>query len=862
MHRRAQFLDGLKQLALAAGLLTLVATSCTAPPQTGTGEGSEGSVALSSAPTTPLPTPTLAAGVTVAPPLRELARVGTPTATAPPTVTPSPTATLAPSELLALGQQQLEHEDFSAAAGIFESSLSQPGSLTREQQSEALWGLGQAYLRHERYAEAEETLQRYQALTMAAATATPEVAERQQGPDLSATTAQSLPGVVPGATIFFFQGQAQEGQQKCDEAIASYRAYLEANPDMAAYVQPLIAHCALQMGNPDLAVSAYETAIQAGAHRLTEIENRQQLADYYLEVERYEDAVAQYDAIRDLAETENTRGEMTYLAGSALIRAGQEQAGYERYLFGVNNYPRAYESYLGLVELIDASVEVPLYQRGLVDYYAGAYQPAVAAFEEYLATNPADYTAEAHLYLAWSYEALGNSEAVLAQFDRFAAAGAGENAARALAEKAAYYDRAGMSDAALATYIELRTSYPASAQAAEATWQAALLQDARGAPDEALSLYWALVEQYPAHEQVPRALFRAGLREWQAGEMARATEIWQRLAAAYPAADYGAAAIIWLLRTAPDEARTTYEMTATAMTGVSYYPLRAQEVVRGESPFTPLAELQLDADEERETREAEDWLRAQLGLEEDASLSYLTPVVRDDARLVRGQKLWQLDMFEAARRELEAVRAAYADDPLTTYQLALHFRELGLYRSAILAAERLLALTETSVFDAPRLIARLSYPIHYQEIVLPLAERYGYDPLLQFALIRQESLFESFVVSFAGAQGLSQVMPGTGEDIARQLGWHDYENEDLYRPYVGLEFGAYYLSQQLKAFDGNVYAALSAYNGGPGNAARWYSAAGDDPDLYLETVDFRETRAYIQRIYTGYAVYQHLYGRR
>jgi soluble lytic murein transglycosylase len=846
-------------ILMALSLLLIATAACTAPPDAGRLGDDPSPGALSSVPATPVPTPTLAAGVTVPAPLRQLAHAGTPTATLTPTITPSPTPTLAPGELIVQGQQHLYHENYSAAVQSFEASLSQPGSLTREQQSEALWGLGLAYLRLERYAAADETLQRYQALAGAAATATPEPTGRPQSPAAAVAGDETVaPG--PGAVAAFFRAQAQEGQGRCGEARENYRLYLQANPDMAAYVQPLIARCALEEGDTAEAVAAFEAALQAEAHRLTEIENREVLADHYLNAGQYMDAVAQYDAIHDLAVTENTRGQMTYRAGSALIQAGQAAAGYERYLAGVNNYPRAYESYLGLVELVDAGYDVSLYQRGLVDYYARAYAPGVAAFENYLAANPVDYLPDAHLYLAWCYEAIGNHEAALAQFDRFAATGDGANAAQALAEKAAFYSRAGMNDAALQAYLELRQAHPATEQAADATWQAALLQDARGERAEALALYWALVQEYPHHEQVPRALFRAGLREWQEGQTGDATAIWKQLAGAYPAADHGAAALIWLLRTLPEVERAPYVITATQLSGVSYYPLRAQEAARGDEPFTPLPSLALGADEAAEQAEAAAWLRERLGLEADADVSSLGLALRDDARLQRGQKLWQLGLYEAARRELEAVREAYSGDVLATYQLALYFRELGLYRSSILAAERLMAITGTDVFAAPRLIGRLSYPVYYQELVLPLSERYDYDPLLQFALIRQESLFESFVASFAGAQGLSQVMPGTGADIARQLSWPDYENADLYRPYVGLEFGAYYLAQQLRAFDGSVYAALSAYNGGPGNAARWIAAAGADPDLYLETVDFRETRTYIQRIYTGYNVYQHLYG--
>ena len=46
---------------------------------------------------------------------------------------------------------------------------------------------------------------------------------------------------------------------------------------------------------------------------------------------------------------------------------------------------------------------------------------------------------------------------------------------------------------------------------------------------------------------------------------------------------------------------------------------------------------------------------------------------------------------------------------------------------------------------------------------------------------------------------------------------------------------------------------------GPGNAARWYETAGSDIDLYYQTVNFRETRSYIERIYVGFEMYRWLY---
>ena len=810
------------------------------------------------------PTPTLLpelAAVTRPP------RTPFPTATpAPPTPTPTktplPTPTPAPVERIGLGAEMLVHENFDMAARHFQAALSVPGALSQSQQEEALWGLSRAYLAEGRYAEAADTLNGY--LALARVNSEGEDGEATPGREPAAARPSPALQAAEEAVAYFHLGQAHQGAGSCEAAIDAYRVYLDANPEMAAYVQPRIAACNLVLEDEAGAVAAYEAALTAGAHRLTEIEIRQQLADYYLEAEAYEQAVAQYDAIRELAVTENTRGAMTYLAGNALLQAGEETAAYERYRAGVQNYPQAYESYLGLVALVDAGHEVDPFQRGLVDYYAGAYEPAVSVFSEYLEAPPADYRADAHLYLAWSYEALGNLEAALAQLDAYAVAGAeegdaGPHAAEAEVERGKLYARAGETESAIAAYLDVVERFPESEEAAFAAYWAAILTEEQGELAQATDLYRQLATNYPSYEEAPRALFRVGLLNWEAGDEETAVTVWEQLVDSYPERAYGAAGLIWLMRVLPPVEAEPYVITATQLSAVEYYPLRARERAEEIEPFARTGSLLLESDEAAERAEAETWLRVEFELEEAGDLGALSPELAGDERLVRGSKLWQLGLYEEAKRELESVRSTHAEDPLASYRLARYFRDLGLYRSSILAAETVLRLADTTVLEAPRLLGRLAYPVYYHDLVLPLASDYGYDPLLQFSLIRQESLFESFVASYAGAQGLSQVMPATGSDIARRLDWPNYNNEDLYRPYVGLAFGAYYLSEQLSHFDGSIYAALSAYNAGPGNAARWYTAAGQDPDLYLETVDYRETRLYIQRIYTGFVAYRHLY---
>ncbi|MCA9851517.1 MAG: transglycosylase SLT domain-containing protein, partial [Dehalococcoidia bacterium] len=114
--------------------------------------------------------------------------------------------------------------------------------------------------------------------------------------------------------------------------------------------------------------------------------------------------------------------------------------------------------------------------------------------------------------------------------------------------------------------------------------------------------------------------------------------------------------------------------------------------------------------------------------------------------------------------------------------------------------------------------------------------------------------------SSAGAFGLTQVIYPTGEAIARDLGVEGWSFEDLAEPRIATRFGAYYLGVQLDEFDGNMLAALSAYNGGPGNAARWLDAQPfPGPDGYLYAVDFTETRTYLEHVSANYAMYRYLY---
>jgi soluble lytic murein transglycosylase len=460
--------------------------------------------------------------------------------------------------------------------------------------------------------------------------------------------------------------------------------------------------------------------------------------------------------------------------------------------------------------------------------------------------------------MALSYEALGDFESALAQWELYAAT---EPAIAAL-EQAKILARIGETETAVAAYTEFIETYPEKEQAPFASWSLAQLSEQLGDVATAVDLYVSLADNTPDNANAAEALVIAGQLNYDNEAPEAALILWQRAATEYPDSDFGAAAMVRLLRLLPEEQnelRATIQALAKANTTTGYAGWRARDLANDFPPFFSLPPFEQPENEVAAYQEVEAWLETELELDKGTVLSEFGPELQNDPRLIIGEQLWNLGLMSDAQLEFNDLRANYAADAVASYQLALYLHDLGLYRSAIGAAETVLRLTGQSVLEAPPLIGRLAYPIPFADLIVPLAEEYDYDPRLQWALIRQESLFDTIARSSAAAQGLSQVIPDTGAWIAQRLQWPDYENDDLYKPHVGLTFGAYYLSQQLSDFDNTVHAALSAYNAGPGNAYRWYETAVDDIDLYVATVDFPETRTYIERIYAGYDIYRYLY---
>ncbi len=157
---------------------------------------------------------------------------------------------------------------------------------------------------------------------------------------------------------------------------------------------------------------------------------------------------------------------------------------------------------------------------------------------------------------------------------------------------------------------------------------------------------------------------------------------------------------------------------------------------------------------------------------------------------------------------------------------------------------------------------KLFYPWPYRAEITAAAERYRLDSYLVAALIKVESNFDPRACSEAGARGLMQVMPRTGAWAARAVGITAFSPEQLYQPEVNLLVGCWYLRHLLDEFEGNLVAALAAYNAGRGNVHAWLRAGRWQGTLAdLEKIPFPETAVYVRMVLRCYQVYKFLYSR-
>jgi tRNA dimethylallyltransferase len=154
------------------------------------------------------------------------------------------------------------------------------------------------------------------------------------------------------------------------------------------------------------------------------------------------------------------------------------------------------------------------------------------------------------------------------------------------------------------------------------------------------------------------------------------------------------------------------------------------------------------------------------------------------------------------------------------------------------------------------------FPLAHANTIQKISQGYNVDPYFVKGLIRQESLFEAEALSGAGARGLMQIMPETGKQLYSSDQYEiPFDKELLFEPDLNIQLGIKYLSQLNKRFGNNGIHILISYNAGPHVLQKWLKRfrAIDDPDVFIESIPYPETRRYVKHVLRNHGVYKLLY---
>jgi len=232
----------------------------------------------------------------------------------------------------------------------------------------------------------------------------------------------------------------------------------------------------------------------------------------------------------------------------------------------------------------------------------------------------------------------------------------------------------------------------------------------------------------------------------------------------------------------------------------------------------------------------------------------------DNLRVARARLLSNGALADMAVRELQAA-ASQEGGSWAPPEMAKVYQDGGRYDRGIEIMKR----TAPNYFavdipDLPRPYWEALFPRPYWSDLRKYSQANGLDPFLVASLIRQESEFNAGAISHANAVGLMQLLPKTGKTVAKQVKLKGYKAPQLYTPAVNLQLGTRYFKDMVDKYNGQFEYALAAYNAGTDRVADWLEEGHyRDPQEFVESIPFTETREYVQAILRNANVYRQLY---
>ena len=663
-----------------------------------------------------------------------------------------------------------------------------------------------------------------------------------------------------------------------DNAVTWYGRSVESFPIIGDYALYTMSKCLLNAGRPDDGIDPLRRLIRDYPHSPYGTEAAQTIATHLIENGHYGDAVDVLESIlatnvhtapsdsaallahigyahlsaQDsdkalekfrtvLARFSDTKGASDVIPAFETLKESTDDiwSEEERLWVGMvylqeRQYGKAVQTLANLVASVSDSLVMPqaLYYYPRSQYLFRRYTDAEQGFRDFLKRYPEhDLAPDASFHVARSLRARKRFSAALDAYMAFAEAyPASEDAPEALLYVARRLESIGRLSESAEYYLKMAALYPAHDSVSKAYWQAGYNYYRAKRYDNAAATFLGLPERYPRSYLGPKANYWAGKSAEKHGALQQARQNYTNVKERYPNSYYAYRA----------------DLRLSILEGATATP-----VLTGWAGYaTP--DLQPPPIDVRS-------LTKSFNVSDSSFIEHPEWI-----HLKRTEALAEVWLRKESEREADLARFIHSNDPAVLAETARIYFESRLYREGIRAADRLQRLLyQNRDGEADAVPAAFLYPAPFWTQVVKTAAENEMDPLFLLAIMRQESLFDQWISSWAGAHGLMQLMPSTAKETALQMRMRDFSVPRLKEAKVSIAIGSRYMSRLLKRFDGKPELALAGYNGGPTRIARWARQRGTrDIDEFVERISMDETRNFVRLVMDNYASYTSLMGQR